>query len=259
MDSPTERTTLPLGPNANYQVKDVVIHRKYKGQFDESLVKWTRIDNKGQEERDPEENACKYYLIWMRKGEMEACCPHLLSLGAKAPPGSAEVGGTGAEEQSALQKTGEIEGDDSFRDMVEDINTLVGRAERMRQRKGQKRGGVGSKMLSNTISILSAYARIGTLANTFRESGALDLLLSLLSSYDLEVRHSASDMLRSLATFDSASRAYVLLQLTRSDEAESAAKSTAQSRQMLLDLFAETASSEESELLLSGISLPQVR
>lgn len=171
---------------------------------------------------------------------------------------TSEVGGTGAEEQSSLEKTGENEGGESFREMVEDINTLVGRAERMRQRKGQKRGGVGSKMLSNTISILSAYAKIGTLANTFRESGVLDLLLSLLSSYDLEVRHSASDMLRSLATFDSASRAYVLLQLTRSDEAESATKSTAQSRQMLLDLFAETASSEDSELLLSGISLPQV-
>ena len=259
MESPTERTTLPLGPNANYQVRDVVIHRKYKGQFDENLVKWTRVENKGkdgQEEKDAEENACKYYLIWMRRDEMEACCPHLLSLDSKATPGAEDTSGMGgADAEDALQKPGETEGDDSFREMVDDINTLVGRAQRMRQRKGQKRGGVGSKMLSNTINILSAYAKIGPLANTFRESGALDLLLSLLSSYDHDVRHSASDMLRSLATFDSASRAYVLLQLTRSDEA---AKSTVQSRQMLLDLFAETASSEESELLLSGISLPQV-
>lgn len=239
-----------MGQNANYTAKDLVIHRKYLGLYDENLVKWSRQESKGKEakaeEDELQERLLKDYLVWMRRDEMEACCPHLVGLEAAkmaptAPPAMGE----------SVQKQAETEGDESLLEMAEDINNLVTRSQRLMHKAGQKPGGVGGKMLSNTISILSAYARIGALANTFRESGALDLLLTLLSSQDVDVRHSASDMLRSLATYDTASRAYVLLQLTREESA------SVQSRNMLLDLFAETTSGEEDPLL-SGITLPQV-
>ena len=62
-------------------------------------------------------------------------------------------------------------------------------------------------------------------------------------------------MLRSLTTFDLSSRAYVLLQLSKTDSAKS---TSVQGQRMLLDLFAETASTGESDALLKGITLPQV-
>lgn len=254
---PKGGVSITLAPNSTYNAEDLVIHRKYKGEHDENLVKWTRSEIKGKDapQGDGEEKTSKEYVIWMRRPEMEACCPHLLSLeGVKSVP-------TAAQAASALQQPRLLElpeGDDSLHEMAEDINHLVLRAQRIMRKSGQKPGGAGVKMLSNTISILSAYAKIGALANIFRESGAMDILLSLLSSQDLDVRRSASDMLRSLATYDSGSRAYVLLQLTRSDSGQ-AARSTDQSRQMVLDLFADTASGDESELFFSGITLPPVR
>ena len=251
---PKGGVSITLAPNSTYNAADLVIHRKYKGEHDENLVKWTRSENKGRDapQAEAEEKTSKEYLIWMRRPEMEACCPRLLSLeGVKSVPTAAQ-----ALQQPRLWEV--PEGDDSLHEMAEDINNLVLRAQRIMRTSGQKPGGAGVKMLSNTISILSAYAKIGALANIFRESGAMDILLSLLSSQDLDVRRSASDMLRSLATYDSGSRAYVLLQLTRSDSGQ-AARSTDQSRQMVLDLFADTASGDESELFLSGITLPPVR
>ena len=255
-----EGITITLAPNASYRAEDLVIHRKYKGECDENLVKWTRIDNTDgpRDDKDADERTSKEYLVWMRRLEMEACCPHLLSLERfKSAP-------TVAQAASAIQqpkRSGlplEAQGDESLHEMADDIHNLVARAQRIMRKPGHKPGGVGGKMLSNILSILSAYAKIGALANIFRESGAMDILLSLLSSQDLDVRRSASDMLQSLAEYDSGSRAYVLLQLTRGESGPAGPRSTQQSRQMLLDLFADTASGDESELLLSGITLPPV-
>ena len=151
------------------------------------------------------------------------------------------------------------DGEEPLLEMAEDIKNLIFRARRLRNRAGPSMNPAVGKMLANTINILSAYAKVGALANTFRENGALDLLLTLLSSLYPDVRQSAGDMLRSLATFDLSSRAYVLLKLAKIDDRDPVHKSTTvQSRQMLLDLFSETASSSESEVLLKGITLPQV-
>lgn len=243
-----------LAPHASYRAKELVLHRRFKGKHDEALVKWVRQEPRSTKLSTDEikelERMCKEYLIWMRREEMEACCPHLLgsdsTLNAAHPSGPS----SGHSAQANL----EFEEDDSLKEMADDINQLVMRAQKLMNRPS---GATSIKILSNTISILSAYAKIGALSNTFRECGALDMLLELLFSQQFEVRRAARDMLRSLTTYDLSIRSYVLLQLTKSN-ADPTSATTVQSRQMLLDLFVETASSDEGELLLRGITLPQV-
>ena len=260
-----------LGPAANYQAEDLVIKRKYKGKYEESLVKWVQSDpTPAGEDYDDEfaEKMCSNYLMWMRNEEVEACCPNLLSLqrahaGATQQQGASGDGGSAGTSSSVSEVPATLQdsetGEESVTEMVEDIKSLVSRAKRILTKQGGegKLGKAGTKMLASTMNILSAYAQVGAVANTFRESGALDLLLDLLTSEDGGIRRSASEVLRSLATFDSGSRAYVLLQLTKGDTSGED-KSTSQSRQMLLDLFSDTASVNESDVVLSSTTLPQV-
>ena len=264
-----------LGPGADYQAEDLVIKRNYKAKHEESLVKWALTNpaaTSDKDEYDDEfaEKMCNNYLMWMRNAEVEACCPNLLSLKRAHDTGGAAAGqeGSGISTGSAPAASQDSEtGEESITEMVEDIKSLVARAKRILTKTQDAGGGgmapasklgkVGTKMLASTMNILSAYAQVGAVANTFRESGALDLLLDLLTSEDGGIRRSASEVLRSLATFDSGSRAYVLLKLTKGDMTGED-KSTSQSRQMLLDLFSDTASVNESDVVLSSTTLPQV-
>lgn len=256
-----------LGPTHSYQAEDLVIKRKARSR-EESLVKWSLLDPdavSGEEYDEYAEKMCRTYQLWMRNAEVEACCPNLLSLQRAHDSGQQQQqqDGLGVQQEppaSAAGKDGEA-GDESVTEMVEDIKSLVARAKRTfarsREEAGKGLGKAGTKMLASTMNILSAYAQVGAVANTFRESGALDLLLDLLTSEDGDIRRSASEVLRSLATFDAGSRAYVLLKLTEGD-VTGADKSTSQSRQMLLDLFSDTASVNESDVVLSSTTLPQV-
>ena len=262
-----------LGQGVDYHAEDLVIKRIYKGKYEESLVKWVQTnpaeggDSEDLYDDEFSEKMCNDYVMWMRNEEVEACCPNLLSLQRahagveqQAAMGGKEsgVGGPAAQVPSQDSETGE----ESVTEMVEDIKSLVSRAKRIltktQEGEGGKLGKAGTKMLASTMNILSAYAQVGAVANTFRESGALDLLLDLLTSEDGGIRRSASEVLRSLATFDAGSRAYVLLKLTKGDDSGED-KSTSQSRQMLLDLFSDTASVNESDVVLSSATLPQVR
>ena len=66
-------------------------------------------------------------------------------------------------------------------------------------------------------------------------------------------------MLRALSTYDSASRAYVLLHLANREEGPGKGDTpTLENRQMLLELFAETSSQDEENVGLANVSLPQV-
>ena len=266
-----------LGPAANYHAEDLLIKRKYKAKHDESLVKWVlsnpealASEKEAPEEYDDEygEKMCKNYQLWMRNEEVEACCPNLLSLqrahaGGVGPTGAGGKESGHASRSSAPAASRDSEtGEESVTEMVEDIKSLVARAKRILAKTHEgggsgKLGKAGTKMLASTMNILSAYAQVGAVANTFRESGALDLLLDLLTSEDGGIRRSASEVLRSLATFDAGSRAYVLLKLTEGD-GTGEDKSTSHSRQMLLDLFSDTASLNESDVVLSSTTLPQV-
>lgn len=261
-----------LAPVADYVAEDLVIKRKYKGKHEESLVKWVKTNSSGAGEKEDiddefSEKICNNYLMWMRNEEVEACCPNLLSLqrahaGAEQQPtvGGKDGKATEAAVRVSARQDSET-GEESVTEMVEDIKSLVSRAKRIftKTQEGErvKLGTAGTKMLASTMNILSAYAQVGAVANTFRESGALDLLLDLLTSEDGGIRRSASEVLRSLATFDAGSRAYVLLELTKGDESGED-RSTSQSRQMLLDLFSDTATVNESDVVLSSTTLPQV-
>lgn len=54
--------------------------------------------------------------------------------------------------------------------------------------------------------MLSTYAGLGSLANVFRETGALDLILELLWTNDVDTRRAAGRMLRALALHDAGSQ-----------------------------------------------------
>lgn len=257
MESSSSGIDLTLAPYASYQAKDLASERKFKGQEEEWLVKWVLQPPEGskkltEEERRELENANKEYCIWMRRNEIKACCPHLLSF--KATPAATASETEDIEDGSSHSQVPlNVEMDESLREMKDDVRHLITRAKRLMALEGSSPGLTGGKVLSNAVSILSAYAKIGSLTDTFQEHGTVDLLLGLLTSRDEDVRRHSSDMLRSLTSFDLSIRGYVLLQLIQSDEG---AKSSLQSRQMLLDLFSETASSDECDV--KGITFPQV-
>ncbi|NWY08092.1 CUL9 protein, partial [Nothoprocta ornata] len=132
-----------------------------------------------------------------------------------------------------------------------DVRSLVRRA--ARQMGGS--GAPGAAVL-DTIHVLSAYAGISALARVFRETGALELLLGMLCHEEPRIRRGAGRMLRALASHDAGSRAYVLLSLSQQDGIEQ--HMGFDSRYTLLELFAETMSSEEHCMSFEGIHLPQV-
>ena len=249
-----------LGNNWNYRGEELLMKRKRKSVlFDETLVKWSRVqDTEGGRDGpgvvdDNSKNSnklSKSLLVWMNKEEIQACCPHLVQqMVYHSKPELINVGGA----PCSLSHNDTSDSDEQ--EMVGDVLNLVSRAKRIMTRVSQKPSPESEKVLTNTINILSAYAKLGFLANSFRKCGALDLLLHLLSSQFLHVRRSASEMLRALSAYDSTSRSYVLLQLTQEEEGE---LTSMENREMLLDLFADTASQDEENIPLSDFTSLQV-
>ena len=262
----TESVVISLCPNniADYYAKEVILHRRVKGPApddasrDEYFVRWKRRPSPAsillEDEERERERTRPEYLVWMKRSELEACNASLLDVPISAHPrytDSKSSAGT-TEDESGEGAEGSVKGSEALQDMADDIRSLVSRAQRLVD------SGVGGRVLLDVCNILGTYSKIGPLANTFREIGALDLFLHLLCSDDAKIRLSTKDMLKNLATFDLSGRAYLLLQLTYSGEPGSKYKATLQSRQMLLDLFTTTASIDESELVLKGIRLPHV-
>ena len=257
----SDSVVVSVCPNniADYYAKEVLLHRRKKrpGAVDEYFVKWVRRPPPAKQLLEDEERVRERtrpeYLVWMKRDEVEACCPSLLSVPISAHRGygskKAKSSAEGVEEE---EEDDRVKGSDTLQEMVDDVRSLVSRAQRLVD------SGIGGTVLLDTCSILHSYAKIGPLANTFREFGALDLFLHLLCSDEEKIRLSTKDILKSLATFDPSGRAYLLLQLTYSGEPGSKYKATLQSRQMLLDLFTTTATTDESELVLKGIRLPHV-
>lgn len=82
-----------------------------------------------------------------------------------------------------------------------DVEKLVVRARR--QMKKLEKGDMNPiKNISYTLKVLSTYASLGSLATVFRQTGALDLILELLWSKDVETRRQAGKMLKALASHD---------------------------------------------------------
>uniref|UniRef100_A0A3Q3GTT9 Cullin 7 n=1 Tax=Labrus bergylta TaxID=56723 RepID=A0A3Q3GTT9_9LABR len=160
--------------------------------------------------------------------------------------------GGGQQEKSGSEFPSDVTFDEvELSDMKEDVKNLVCRARKQMAKKSDF-----SISITHTIHVLSAYASIGSLVGVFKETGALNLLMELLCNKETQTRRSAGKMLRALASHDAGSRAYVLLSLSQQDGIEQ--HMDFDNRYTLLELFAETTSSEEHGISFEGIHLPQI-
>ncbi|XP_062376199.1 cullin-9 isoform X1 [Sardina pilchardus] len=207
------------------------------------------------------ESKSENILMWMSTEDVYANCPTLLGK-RKAPapsaaaleekeerPSSSGGGGGGV---VSFRPPDDVTFDETeLSDMKTDVVSLVRRA-----RKQMAKTSEFAISLTHTIHVLSAYASIGSLVGVFKETGALDLLMELLCNKERQTRRSAGKMLRALASHDAGSRAYVLLSLSQQDGIEQ--HMDFDNRFTLLELFAETTSSEEHGISFEGIHLPQI-
>eukprot|EP00079_Xenopus_tropicalis_P031814 XP_017945585.1 PREDICTED: cullin-9 isoform X1 [Xenopus tropicalis] len=232
-----------LGPKLQAQPEELLRQRWSPDGHTEYLIRWA-VQNqedgaRGSGAVSQTESKTQNILMWMSAEEVYANCPTLLGKRKLEGLGVPEEKASGAPEEAALME------------MREDVRALVQRAARQMSHSS----GPDSSVL-NTIHVLSAYASIGSLAGVFKETGALDLLMKMLCNQEKQIRKNAGKMLRALASHDAGSRAHVLLSLSRQDGIEQ--HMDFESRYTLLQLFAETTSSEEHCISFEGIHLPQI-
>uniref|UniRef100_A0A8C7D5V6 Cullin 9 n=1 Tax=Oncorhynchus kisutch TaxID=8019 RepID=A0A8C7D5V6_ONCKI len=232
-----------LGPKLQAYPEELIRQRRTHDGQTEYLIRWCllAID-------DGSESKTENILMWMSMEDVYANCPTLL-------------GKRKADAQRPLQEAEERPGGDfpndvtfdevELSDMKDDVKNLVRRARKQMTKKSDF-----AISITHTIHVLSAYASIGSLVGVFKETGALDLLMELLCNKEQQTRRSAGKMLRALASHDAGSRAYVLLSLSQQDGIEQ--HMDFDNRYTLLELFAETTSSEEHGISFEGIHLPQV-
>ncbi|XP_045898689.1 cullin-9 isoform X2 [Micropterus dolomieu] len=205
------------------------------------------------------ESKTENILMWMSTEDVYANCPTLLGkrkTDSQRPLQQQETQQGGESSDGGQRSGGEFPSDVTFdevelSDMKEDVKNLVRRARKQMTKKSDF-----SISITHTIHVLSAYAGIGSLVGVFKETGALNLLMELLCNKETQTRRSAGKMLRALASHDAGSRAYVLLSLSQQDGIEQ--HMDFDNRYTLLELFAETTSSEEHGISFEGIHLPQI-
>ncbi|XP_077469902.1 cullin-9 isoform X2 [Stigmatopora argus] len=229
-----------MGPWLRAYPEELIRQRRARDGQTEHLIRWRLVDVSLAS--PPDGSPRESLLMWMSAEDVYANCPSLLGQRkTSSRPEKAEAEG----EVGAFDRV-------ELRDMEEDVEKLVRRA-----RKQMSRGGEPSSLsVTHTIHVLSAYAAIGPLAAVFKETGALNLLMELLCHRETQTRRSASKMLRALASHDAGSRAHVLLSLGRQDGIEQ--HMDLDNRHTLMELFAETASSEEHGISFEGVHLPQI-
>ncbi|XP_035255877.1 cullin-9 isoform X2 [Anguilla anguilla] len=192
------------------------------------------------------ESKTENILMWMSTEDVYANCPTLLG------KRKTDVQRPLQEERPSSEFPSDVTFDEvELSDMKDDVKNLVRRARKQMTKKSDL--GIS---ITHTIHVLSAYAGIGSLVGVFKETGALDLLMELLCNKERQTRRSAGKMLRALASHDAGSRAYVLLSLSQQDGIEQ--HMDFDNRYTLLELFAETTSSEEHGISFEGIHLPQI-
>ncbi|KAM9383000.1 cullin-9-like [Phaethornis superciliosus] len=240
---------VPLGPQLQAYPEELLRQRRGQDGQPEYLIQWRIVSLEeravGGSSASSAETKPKNILMWMSAEEVCASCPALL--------GKRKLEGQwGKEEKAAGPFAADVPLDEaSLLEMKADVRSLVRRAGRQMAETGAPESSI-----LNTIHVLSAYAGIGSLAGAFRETGALVLLMKMLCHKEKQIRHSAGKMLRALASHDAGSWAYVLLSLSQQDGIEQ--HMDFDSCYTLLELFAETTSSEEHCMSFEGIHLPQV-
>ncbi|XP_041107883.1 cullin-9-like isoform X1 [Polyodon spathula] len=247
-----------LGPNLQAYPEELIRQRRTHDGQTEYLIRWSvlAVDEGGGTGSGGVEgtgesgggNKSENILMWMTREDVYANCPTLL--GNRKSDAQRAV----KEEQPSSDFPSGVTFDEAeISDMMEDVKQLVRRAHRQMARSNEVDIAVS---ISHTIHVLSAYASIGSLVGVFKETGALDLLMELLCNKERQTRRSAGKMLRALASHDAGSRAYVLLSLSQQDGIEQ--HMDFDNRYTLLELFAETTSSEEHGISFEGIHLPQI-
>ncbi|NXX17152.1 CUL9 protein, partial [Podargus strigoides] len=237
-----------LGPRLQAYPEELLRQRRGRDGQPAYLVQWSIVSleerSVGGSSVSSAETKPENISMWMSAEEVCASCPALL--------GKRKLEGQWVKEKAAGPFAADVPLDEaSLLEMKADVRSLVQRAGRQ---MAETRAPESS--ILNTIHVLSAYASIGSLAGAFKETGALDLLMKMLCHKEKQIRRSAGKMLRALASHDAGSRAYVLLSLSQQDGIEQHVDFDG--RYALLELFAETTSSEELCMSFEGIHLPQV-
>ncbi|XP_038032457.2 cullin-9 isoform X4 [Anas platyrhynchos] len=240
--TPSSGLVVPLGPELQACPRELLRQRRGQDGQPRYLVRWSLVRSESSAGPDAGSVA-----LWMSAEEACASCPALLGEGKPAGPRAEEEEEEEEKEEEEERAGGPDEA--SLREMEADVGSLVRRA-------GRQLGGTGAASVLDTVHVLSAYAGIGSLAGAFRETGALELLARMLCHKDKRICRSAGKMLRALASHDAGSWAYVLLSLSQQDGVEQ--HMDFDSRYTLLELFAETTSSEEHCMSFEGIHLPQI-
>ncbi|XP_045365175.2 cullin-9 isoform X1 [Camelus bactrianus] len=240
---------VPLGPRLQAYPEELVRQRPGHDGRPEYLIRWTVLKCGEVGRVSEEEGKAEHILMWLSAPEVYANCPMLLGERALSKgPQHETAGGSGSfpRDPGGLDVV-------AMGEMEADVRALVHRAARQ-----LAEGGTSSLTAAvlHTIHVLSAYASIGPLTGVFRETGALDLLMHMLCNSEPQIRRSAGKMLQALAAHDAGSRAHVLLSLSQQDGIEQ--HMDFDSRYTLLELFAETTSSEEHCMAFEGIHLPQI-
>ncbi|XP_074720231.1 cullin-9-like isoform X4 [Strix uralensis] len=238
-----------LGAKLQAYPEELLRQRRGHDGQPEYLVQWSIVSLEeraaGGSSGSSAETKPENISMWMSAEEVCASCPALL--------GKRRLEGQWAKEEKAASPfAADVPLDEaSLLEMKADVRSLVQRAGRQ-----MAESGAPESSILNTIHVLSAYASIGSLAGAFKETGALDLLMKMLCHKEKQIRRSAGKMLRALASHDAGSWAYVLLSLSQQDDIEQ--HMDFDSRYTLLELFAETTSSEEHCVSFEGIHLPQI-
>ncbi|XP_006860546.1 PREDICTED: cullin-9 [Chrysochloris asiatica] len=241
---------VPLGPRLQAFPEELLRQRPGHDGHPEYLIRWSvlKCEGVGKVSVGTEDKA-EYILMWLSAPEVYANCPMLLgeralSKGSHREPAGAS--GSFPRDPGGLDEV-------AMGEMEADVRALVCRAARQLTEGGTSNL---TAAVLHTIHVLSAYASIGPLTGVFRETGALDLLMQMLCNPEPQIRRSAGKMLQALAAHDAGSRAHVLLSLSQQDGIEQ--HMDFDSRYTLLELFAETTSSEEHCMAFEGIHLPQI-
>uniref|UniRef100_A0A8C1ACC3 Cullin 7 n=1 Tax=Cyprinus carpio carpio TaxID=630221 RepID=A0A8C1ACC3_CYPCA len=233
-----------LGPKLQAYPEELIRQRRTHDGQTEYLIRWSLL---AVEDRSSSgESKSESILMWMSTEDVYANCPTLL--GKRKNDSQRPL--LEEEERPSGQFPADVDKGELL-DMKDDVKNLVRRA-----RKQMAKNSDFGISITHTIHVLSAYASIGSLVGVFKETGALDLLMELLCNKERQTRRSAGKMLRALASHDAGSRAYVLLSLSQQDGIE--LHMDFDNRYTLLELFAETTSSEEHGISFEGIHLPQI-
>ncbi|KAJ6666989.1 hypothetical protein lerEdw1_018991 [Lerista edwardsae] len=237
-----------LGPKLQAYPEELIRRQHSHNGHMEYLIHWNVLSSENGIRSGAStsftETKMEDILMWMSADDIYADCP---TLSGKRNPKEQQV-----EEKASSAFPPDVMLDEaSLLEMKVDVKNLVQRATWQMASTP-----VPQSSILNTIHVLSAYASIGSLMDVFKEMGALDLLLKMLSNEEKQIRRSASKLLRALASHDAGSQAYVLLSLSQQDGIEH--HMDFDSCYTLLELFAETTSSEEHSMSFEGIPLPQI-